>query len=56
MPTISTPAAPSATRRNEYDVAGTVSPSEANELREFTRELKSEVLLWLRENHPTIVP
>ena len=40
----------------EYDVAGTVSQSEADELREFTQELKSEVLLWLRENHPTIVP
>lgn len=40
----------------EYDVAGTVSQSEADELREFTSELKTEVLLWLRENHPTLVP
>lgn len=40
----------------EYDVAGTVSQSEADELREFTRELKTEVLSWLKENHPALVP
>ncbi len=34
---------------------GTVSQSEADELREFTLELKTEVLLWLRENHPASV-
>jgi len=40
----------------EYDAAGTVSQSEADELREFTRELKTEVLHWLRHKHPAIAP
>jgi hypothetical protein len=39
----------------EYDAAGTVSQSEANELREFARELQSTVLAWLRQNHPTLI-
>ena len=43
-------------RLQQWAKAGTVSQSEADELREFTRELKTEVLLWLRENHPAIVP
>jgi hypothetical protein len=40
----------------EYDTAGTVSQSEATELRDFTRELHHDVLAWLRSNHPTLVP
>ena len=43
-------------RLQQWAKADTVSQSEADELREFTRELKTEVLLWLRENHPAIVP
>jgi hypothetical protein len=39
----------------EYDAAGTVSQSEANELREFARELQSTVLAWLRQNHPLLI-
>jgi hypothetical protein len=40
----------------EYDAAGTVSQSEADELREFTRELHTEVLVWLKNNHPSFAP
>ena len=39
----------------EYDAAGTISKSEAAELRNFTRELRSHVLKWLREHHPTLI-
>ena len=35
----------------EYDVAGTVSQSEADELREFAASLQTEVIEWLRSNH-----
>ena len=46
------------TKRNtaEYDTVGTVSQSEADELREFTGELQTDVLIWLRENYPALVP
>ena len=43
-------------RLQQWAEAGMVSQSEADELREFTRELKTEVLLWLGGNHPAIVP
>ena len=39
----------------EYDTAGTVSPSEANELRTFTQELRTDVIAWLRANHPSLL-
>lgn len=39
----------------EYDAAGTVSQSEADELREFTRELRIEVIDWLRSHHPSLI-
>jgi hypothetical protein len=39
----------------EYDTAGTVNRSEADELREFTRELRADVITWLNANHPTLV-
>jgi hypothetical protein len=39
----------------EYDAAGTVSQSEADELREFTRELRIEVIDWLRVHHPSLI-
>jgi hypothetical protein len=35
----------------EYDVAGTVSQSEADELREFAASLQTEVIEWLRSKH-----
>jgi hypothetical protein len=40
----------------EYDVAGTVSQSEADELRDFTTELHQDVIQWLRKNHPFLSP
>jgi hypothetical protein len=39
----------------EYDTAGTVSQSEADELRNFTKELHQSVVAWLRANHPTLI-
>lgn len=38
----------------EYDVAGTVSQSEADELREFASALQTEVIEWLRSKHFTL--
>ena len=40
----------------EYDAAGTVSQSEAAELRDFAKELRSDVTAWLKANHPALVP
>lgn len=39
----------------EYDAAGMVSPSEATELRTFTHELRTDVIAWLKANHPTLI-
>lgn len=38
----------------EYDVAGTVSQSEADELREFASALQAEVIEWLRSKHSSL--
>lgn len=38
----------------EYDVAGTVSQSEADELSEFALALRSEVIEWLRSRNPLL--
>ncbi|HTI72480.1 MAG TPA: hypothetical protein VMF06_21070 [Candidatus Limnocylindria bacterium] len=35
----------------EYDYAGGATKRDADELIEFTRELKAEVRAWLQENH-----
>lgn len=40
----------------EYDAAGTVSQSEADELRDFAKELRSDVTAWLKAKHPALVP
>ena len=40
----------------EYDMAGHTSPEEAKELIEFSKELKAEVLDWLRQSHPELAP
>jgi len=40
----------------EYDTAGTVSSSEAQELREFASQLHTDVLAWLKTNHPSLSP
>jgi uncharacterized protein (UPF0332 family) len=39
----------------EYDTAGTVSQSEADELRAFVHELRVDVMAWLKTNHPTLI-
>jgi hypothetical protein len=38
----------------EYDAAGTVTQSEATELRTFATELRSHVIAWLKANHPSL--
>lgn len=40
----------------EYDAAGTVSQTEADELRTFVRELRLATLDWLRQKHPGLAP
>ena len=39
----------------EYDNIGGASRAEAQELLEFTKELKSEVLRILQEKHPELI-
>ena len=45
------------TKRNtvEYDYIGGASDGDANELIEFAAELKTEVLKWLKDNHPELL-
>lgn len=40
----------------EYDVAGTVSQTEADELRDFATGLRTDVIAWLRKHHPSLAP
>lgn len=40
----------------EYDLAGQISDDEASELIEFVQELKSDVLYWLKSQHPNLTP
>jgi hypothetical protein len=46
------------TKRNtvEYDMAGAATDNDATELIEFTKELRTEVLAWLKKNHPKLLP
>lgn len=39
----------------EYDAAGTVTQSEADELRAFAIELRVHVLQWLRDEHAHLI-
>ena len=39
----------------EYDVAGTVSQSEADELRAFVESLRDDVLEWLAKHHAQLL-
>jgi hypothetical protein len=39
----------------EYDTAGTISLTEANELRTFARELQTDVIAWLKATHPPLI-
>lgn len=40
----------------EYDMAGAATREDAEELLGFVRELRDEVLRWLRGNHPQLCP
>ena len=44
------------TKRNtvEYDYVGGATDEDADELLAFTKDLKRDVLAWLRENHPKL--
>lgn len=44
-------------KRNEteYDLAGNVSEDEVRELMEFCKELKTEVLAWLKKTYPSLI-
>ena len=39
----------------EYDMAGAATDADARELLEFARDLRSDVLGWLRKNHPGLL-
>jgi hypothetical protein len=39
----------------EYDLAGTVSQSEADELRSFADELRQNTLIWLKTSRPDLL-
>ena len=45
------------TKRNtaEYDRAGVTTEEDAGELIGFARELRAEVIDWLRKNHPKLL-
>ena len=40
----------------EYDMAGQISPEEAQELIEFVIELRENVVDWIGKNHPNLSP
>ncbi len=40
----------------EYDLAGQTTREEAEELLDFCRDLRTDVLAWLRNNHPDLIP
>jgi hypothetical protein len=42
--------------RVEYDYVGGVSEDDLRELLDFVRELRDQVLVWLRATHPTLMP
>ena len=39
-----------------YETAGLVSDREAAEMRELAAALRKDVLIWLRKNHPKLLP
>lgn len=45
-------------RRNvtEYDRAGAATKEDATELIEFAQQLRTDVLDWLKQHHPELVP
>lgn len=45
------------TKRNkvEYDYVGGASEEDAEELLAFTKELRQDVLAWVKDNHPELL-
>ena len=39
----------------EYDQTGIISETEAEELREFAKELRKKIIDWLQTNHPELL-
>jgi len=39
----------------EYDYVGGATADDANELVGFTEELREEVLIWIKNNHPQLL-
>ena len=39
----------------EYDYIGGVTENDVNELIEFTKELKTDVIAWLKQKHPDLI-
>jgi len=46
------------TKRNtvEYDYVGGASDADADELVDFVKELRADVLGWVKKNHPELTP
>ena len=40
----------------DYEMAGAISEAEAEEVRELARTLRRDVEVWIRENHPHLLP
>lgn len=40
----------------EYDMAGVATDDNALELLQFTKKLRTDVLDWLKKNHPKLMP
>jgi hypothetical protein len=40
----------------EYDMAGAATGADAAELLKFARELRTDVLAWLKKHHPELLP
>ena len=39
----------------EYDYVGGATEDDANELIEFAKDLREDVLIWLKNNHPQLL-
>jgi hypothetical protein len=46
------------TKRNrvEYDYVGGASDDDVSELLDFAKELRGQVLKWLKASHPALLP
>ncbi|MBF0548394.1 MAG: hypothetical protein HQM08_28420 [Candidatus Riflebacteria bacterium] len=40
----------------EYDYTGGATKADAEELMEFTRQLEKEVMKWIKNSHPNLLP